>query len=206
MTDANVSAAGLRIMKLLVGNRPQAVSDLIRATGVTRTAVTEQLTELTDAGLVKRETLRLSVRGRPKHVYSATDAAMHLVCASSQRLATPAIWRAIRDLGGEQFVAKVRKQVSRELAEFYNRKITGETPQERLRRLIEVLTAEGAVIEMVGDGQQRIVFNRRSCPFVYLLDKQRSVCAIDRQMLSAIIGTIGPPHSLPFFRRALLHV
>ena len=45
MADATISAAGLRIAKLLVGHPPQTVSDLLDAAGVTRTAVTEQLNE-----------------------------------------------------------------------------------------------------------------------------------------------------------------
>lgn len=52
-------------MKLLVGNPPQTITDLIRAAGVTRTAVTEQLNELVAAGFVERSMERLSGRGRP---------------------------------------------------------------------------------------------------------------------------------------------
>ena len=39
-SEAAVSEAGMRIVRLLVGNRPRSVADLIEATGVTRTAVT----------------------------------------------------------------------------------------------------------------------------------------------------------------------
>ena len=83
MADATVSAAGLRIVKLLVGNPPQTVSDLIDTTGVTRTAVTEQLNELVAAGFVERSTERLTGRGRPRHLYKATDAAL---CCSLPRI------------------------------------------------------------------------------------------------------------------------
>ena len=100
--DATISPAGLRIMKLLVGNPPQTVAELIRAAGVTRTAVTEQLNELVAAGFVERDTQRLPGRGRPRHLYRATDAALVLLFASNQRLVVPAIWRAILDVGGEE--------------------------------------------------------------------------------------------------------
>ena len=40
MLNATISPAGLRIVKLLVGHPPKTVASLIRATGVTRTAVT----------------------------------------------------------------------------------------------------------------------------------------------------------------------
>ncbi len=58
--DITVSQAGLRIIKLLVGHPPKNVAGLIRATGVTRTAVTEQLNDLVAAQLVERSVERLA--------------------------------------------------------------------------------------------------------------------------------------------------
>ena len=51
--DVVVGAAGMRMMRLLVGNPPQTVTDLVRASGVTRTAVKEQLNDLVRAGLAE---------------------------------------------------------------------------------------------------------------------------------------------------------
>ncbi|MFZ5831917.1 MAG: MarR family transcriptional regulator, partial [Planctomycetota bacterium] len=73
-----ISASGMRLIKLLVGSRPQTVAELIEATGVTRTAVTEQLNELVAAGFVDRGTERLPGRGRPRYLYSATQSARGL--------------------------------------------------------------------------------------------------------------------------------
>jgi predicted ArsR family transcriptional regulator len=188
MSDAIITAAGLRIMKLLVGNPPQAVTDLIETTGVTRTAVTEQLNELIAAGFVQRATERLPGRGRPRHLYHATDAAMVLLFASNQRLVVPAIWRAISEVGGEELTKKVLKRVSRVLAEYYNRKITAKKPQERLRQFINLLSAEGGLIEAVEDGHGQLVLYKRSCPFMSMVDEGRSVCHIDQDVLHAVVG------------------
>ena len=68
MVHATVTPAGLRVVKLLVGNPPQSIADLMDATGVTRTAVTEQLNELVAAGFVERRTERVAGRGRPRHL------------------------------------------------------------------------------------------------------------------------------------------
>jgi DeoR family transcriptional regulator, suf operon transcriptional repressor len=188
MPDATISAAGLRVMKLLVGNAPQAVSDLIRATGVTRTAVTEQLNELAAAGFVERATERLSGRGRPRHLYKATDAALVALFASNQRLVVPAIWRAIGELGGEELVNKVLKLVGRALADHYNGKITAKKPQERLRQFMALLTAEGGLIEAVEDDDGQLVLYKRSCPFISMVDERRGVCHIDQEVLNAVVG------------------
>ena len=188
MSDVTISPAGLRIVKLLVGNRPQTIADLIRATGVTRTAVTEQLDELVAAGFVERETQRLTGRGRPRHLYHATRAALVLLFTGNQRLVVPAIWQAINDLGGEDLTHKILKQVSRTMADYYNAKITAKDPKERLRQLMGQFAAEGGLIEAVEGDDGQVVLCKRSCPFISMVDVERSVCYIDLEMMSDVVG------------------
>lgn len=188
MPDAIISAAGLRIMKLLVGNEPQSISALIRSTGVTRTAVTEQLNELVAAGFVERETERLPGRGRPRHLYKATHAAMVLLFTSNQRLVVPAVWRAIYAIGGEELTDQVLKRVSAAMAEHYNSKITAKKPQERLQQLMKLLMAEGGLVEAVEDEKGQLVLYKRSCPFISMVDERRSVCHIDQDVMSSVVG------------------
>ena len=190
MRDATISAAGLRVMKLLVGNPPQTVAELLRGTGVTRTAVSEQLDELVAAGLVRRDTQRLLSRGRPRHLYRATDAALRLF-GSSQPSVLPAIWEAIREVGGEELVDKVLKRVTRELVEYYDRKITARKPLERLRQFVDLMASEGALIEVVDDGEGRMMLYKRSCPYVGMVDPQRTYCRIDEAVLNALVGHVG---------------
>jgi predicted ArsR family transcriptional regulator len=188
MRVPTISAASLRVVKLLVGNPPQTVSGLIRITGVTRTAVAEQLKELLAAGFVERDKEAASGRGRPRHLYKATNAALRLLFASNQRLVVPAIWQAIREVGGDDLSGKVLKQVSRSLAEHYNGKITAQRPRERLDQLTKLLADEGGLIEAVeGDNGQWLV-HKRSCPFISMVDDHRSVCHIDLDMMSEVVG------------------
>ena len=188
MSDASVSPSGLRIVKLLVGNPPQSIADLIQATGVTRTAVTEQLDELLRAGFVERDSQRLAGRGRPRHLYKATPAALTMLFAGNQRLVVPAIWQAIDQLGGEELTRKVLQRVSRTLADYYNSKITAKKPPDRLRQFIGQLAAEGGLVEAAKDNQGQVVLKKRSCPFVSMIDEKRSVCYIDLEMISAVVG------------------
>jgi len=175
-------------MKLLVGNPPQSISDLIRSTGVTRTAVTEQLNQLVAAGFVERDTERLPGRGRPRHLYKATHAAMVLLFASNQRLVVPAVWRAIYAIGGEELTNQILKRVSAAMAEHYNSKITAKKPQERLQQLMKLLMAEGGLIEAVEDEKGQLVLYKRSCPFISMVDERRSVCHIDQDVMSSVVG------------------
>ena len=187
MADPTVSPAGMRVMKLLVGRPPQAVVDLIDATGVTRTAVTEQLNELVAAGFVQRGTERLSGRGRPRHVYTATNASLMSLFANHHHLVVPAIWRALGELGGDELTGEVLRRVGHELAKHYRHRITARRPRKRLRKFAELLREEGALVEVVEENG-RLVMHKRSCPFISMLDDNRSVCCVDQAMMAEVVG------------------
>ncbi len=185
--EAAVSAAGMRIIRLLVGCPPKSIAELIDATEVTRTAVTEQLSELVAAGFVERTIQRLPGRGRPRHLYSATDAALLLLFASNQRLLVPAIWEAIADIGGRELRRKVLKRVSRMLANHYKQHVSGKTPKQRLLQLSQLLREEGGLVDVEENGQ--LLLRKRSCEFISMFEDTRTVCSIDHEMMTLVVGT-----------------
>ncbi len=187
MHDATVSTAGMRIVNLLVGKEAQTVADLIRATGVTRTAVTEQLNEWVAGGFVERTIERLPGRGRPRNRYSATKSALLLLFGNNQHLVVPAIWQAIGEVGGEDLKKKVLRRVSQSVADHYRRQVTAEDPEERFRQLAELLCQEGGIVE-VREENGRVVMHKRSCPFISMLDDGRAVCCVDQEMMTAVVG------------------
>ncbi len=193
-----VSAAGMRIVKLLVGTPPKTVAELIAATKVTRTAVTEQLNELVAAGFVERTTQRLPGRGRPRHLYSATQAALMLLFASNQQLVVPAIWRAIAKVGGKELTREVLDHVSASLADHYRRRITATEPSERLREMIELLEQEGGLLEVREHEDGHILVHKRSCPFISMYEETGTVCCVDREVMTAVVG-------VPVVRTACRH-
>ena len=187
VSNPTISAAGMRLLKLLVGNPPQTVADLIKVAGVTRTAVTEQLNELLAAGFVARQRQRLPGRGRPRHRYSATDSALLLLFGNTQRLVVPAIWRAIEKLGGREMIEKVFEHVGHSLAEHYKQRINGTDPRQRLGQMIELLREEGSLLESIEqDGQ--LVLRKRSCPFISMVDDHHTVCCVDQEMMTEVVG------------------
>ncbi|MBC7354013.1 MAG: MarR family transcriptional regulator [Thermogutta sp.] len=187
LEKVNISPASMRVIKLLVGNSPKSVADLIREMKVTRTAVTEQLNELVAAGLVERQMQRLPGRGRPRHVYSATPAALALLFARNQELVLPAIWRAIRQIGGEELVRQVIDRVSRDLANHYMRRITGEKPEDRLRQLVNILHEEGVLAEVQED-DGKVYLRQRSCPYIIMFEENRTACLLDQEIISEVLG------------------
>ena len=188
ISETTITITGLRVVKALVGNPPQSTSDLARAIGVTNTAIVAQLHELLAAGFVERFSQRPAGRGRPRHLFKATNAALSLLFASSQRIVVPAIWRAVEEIGGSALSQEVLRRVSAALAEHYSRRLQGTTPAERLNELSRLLCDEGMLVDVGEDQRGQLVLRRRSCPFIAMFDPSRSVCFLDQQMMSLVVG------------------
>jgi DeoR family transcriptional regulator, suf operon transcriptional repressor len=188
MADTTVTAAGMRIVKLLIGSPAQSVAELIRATGVTRTAVAEQLNELVAAGLVERTTQRLDGRGRPRHRYTTTRAAMLLLFATHERRLGSVIWLGIKTVCGDESAQKVLDEVSILLAEQYRNQIKADTPEERLRRMNDLLYEEGVLVEVREEADGKVTLRQRSCPFATLFDEARTACHLDEMVMSRVVG------------------
>ncbi len=160
--------------------------ELIEATGVTRTAVTEQLNELVASGFVKR-TIERTGRGRPRHLYSATDSALRTLFTNNQRLIAPALLEAVAELGGEDLKRRVLQRASEHLAEHYRRYIDAQEPGERFQQLAAQLGREGVLVE-VDEREGRWTLLERTCPYVDMVDDSRSVCSVEQAMMSTVVG------------------
>lgn len=186
-TELSISAAAMRVVRLLVGNPPQTVNELVERLAVTRTAVTEQLTELLGAGFVEKAIERLPGRGRPRHLYRATEAALVLLFASNQHMVVPALWRILDEIGGPALTNQVIERLSAAMADHYRARITAEDPQQRLAQFSEVLAEEGQVVEIT-ETDGRLVLRKRSCAFISMFECTGKVCQVDERLLHQIIG------------------
>jgi predicted ArsR family transcriptional regulator len=187
MTDAAITPAGLRLIKLLVGRSPIPVLTLMRKLRVTRTAVTEQLHELLAAGFVERKIEHLPGRGRPRHLYSATPAALVLLFAGNQQIVVPAIWKAVRAAGGDDLTQTIVHAVSGALLKHYRARITASDPKRRLAQYRRVLEEEGGLVDLRCT-QGQITISKRTCPFISMFEEERNVCAVDLELMAAIAG------------------
>ena len=182
----SISAVGTRIMRLLIGQPPKKMSELIEATGVTRTAISEQLNELISSGYVQQRQERLSGRGRPRYLYSATELALKNLFESYQNILVPATWRAIKKYCGDSMLYKVCDDISTELAEHYNNQILSEEPKDRLQELTDLVCRSGRLGACRVEGGV-LEYDKLSCPFVSMYDDSGLVCEIDRLLMSKIV-------------------
>jgi predicted ArsR family transcriptional regulator len=137
---------------------------------------------------VERTTERLAGRGRPRYLFAATKASLARLFTGNQWLLVPAMWEAIVDIGGKSLKRKVLKRVSRAMADHYRSRINGNTPGERLTEMAELLRDEGGLIDIEGDGNGQVVFHKRSCPFISMFEKTRTVCQVDLEVMTLVVG------------------
>jgi predicted ArsR family transcriptional regulator len=177
----------MRVVRLLVGNPPQTIAQLIRATGVTRTAVSEQLNELVAGGFAARTMERLPGRGRPRYLYSATQAALLLLFAKNQHLVVPSIWKAIDQVGGRELTRKVLKRVTHAVADHYRPRVTGRSARERFRQVAELWSEEGHLVEVHENEKGHLVLRKRSCGFISMFEETRTICGVDMDVIAALV-------------------
>jgi predicted ArsR family transcriptional regulator len=187
MARASISAAGMRIMRLLIGHPPQKMADLIEATGVTRTAITEQLNELIAAGYVEQSIERLPGRGRPRYLYAATEKALTHLFEGNQNLVVPAIWRAIDRCCGHDSTEKVADQVAEELANHFRKQMISDVPQERIREFVQLVSKDGRLVEFYHDNDEVLV-HKLNCPFISMYDDSGMVCKIHQMAMCKLCG------------------
>jgi predicted ArsR family transcriptional regulator len=186
MNAASVSPAAMRVIHVLAGKPPHTIRQLVAATGVTRTAVSEQIKDLMDADLVARTTERTE-RGRPRHLYTATDHALATLFPNNQRLVVPALLKAMWEIAGAEVARDVMNRVSAVLVDHYREQITADNPADRLCQFAEVLADEGILAE-VSEHDGQLQLRQRNCPYADMIDDDRQICTAERTMLGAVIG------------------
>lgn len=164
------------------------MTELIAATGVTRTAVTEQLNELVAADYIER-TQQRSGRGRPKHLYSLTSKALRLLFANNQQLMAPAMLEAMRELGGEAFSRQVMIRAGERLLAHYRNYVTATTPVARLYQLAERLQVEGIVVE-IEQTAEATTLSCKTCPYIDLVEPSRTVCQVEAEMIGKLVDRL----------------
>lgn len=186
MPHLRVSAAGMRIMRLLIGHPPRSMNDLIEATGVTRTAICGQISELIEKGLVQQTQERLSTRGRPRYVYTATDFAQKRLFEGNQNEVFLGIWRGLSQFCSPQIREKILLEAAQTVAAPFNKQILAEDPLDRMREFFKIINATGRLAKIVDKGDS-VSVSKLSCPFISMYEENATICAVDCLTMTEII-------------------
>ena len=165
-----------------------SVSDLTDLLSVTATAVRQRLNRLMAEGLVERERTdeKQASRGRPSYTYRLTDKGRREAGDNYDDLAQ-AMWEEIRSIEDPSVRVGLLKRLASKLAERYANEVNGEGVVERMRRLIQVMGEREVPVE-VEESNGLPVLTMLACPYPTLAENDRTVCALEKLMLSELLG------------------
>lgn len=173
------------LLDLLRKRQQMSIAELSDAMQVTATAVRQRLTRLMGQGLVQRKTVRVG-RGRPGHRYELTEAGLRQSGSNFVDLAV-ALWQEIRAIADPQVRRGLLERIARRLAQEYAGKIHGETVEQRMQSLAELLTERRMPFE-VEYRNELPVLQAHACPYPGLAEQDRGICAVEKMLFAELIG------------------
>jgi DeoR family transcriptional regulator, suf operon transcriptional repressor len=174
----------LQVLEAIKLQQPTTVVFLAEALGISPISVRHHLTSLQAEGLIKIEIDRQGV-GRPKHLYSLTEAAQRYFPNKYHLLAERLLDELKASLAPDQ-VEHMIDRLAANVASHYGTVSHG-TLEDRLKHLVEILGEEGFVAEVQRVGNN-IVLTELNCPYLYVGQRHPEVCRIDNTLIRSILG------------------
>ena len=165
---------------------PATISALVAEMGVTATAVRQRLSRLTAEGIIERQTERIG-RGRPNHRYSLTEKGERLAGDNFADLAT-ILWEEIKSVEDAEVRRGLLKRIADRFVRAYQGQVYGETLRERMTSLTALMGERDIPFEVSG-AEELPVLTALACPYPELAQLDRSVCTMEKLMLSEILGS-----------------
>jgi predicted ArsR family transcriptional regulator len=158
---------------------------LVQEMGVTATAVRQRLRRLMAAGLIQRQTERIG-RGRPNHRYSLTEKGERAAGTNFADMAV-VLWEEIKSVQDPNIRRGLLKRIADRLVARYRSRVTGNTVGERMAELSAVMNEREIPFEVNRSGELPVL-TALACPYPELAQLDRSVCTMEKLMLSEILG------------------
>ena len=184
--DPVAESSDVGILDLLRKAGPLGVAELARAMQVTPTAVRQRLVRLMAAGLIDRQLWR-AARGRPSHRYQLTDKGRRQSGANFADLAL-ALWKEVRGIQDAEVRRGLLQRIAKTMASMYGSQVNGETTADRMQAVSDVF-GERNVPFTVEESGPLPVLTALACPYPELAEQDRGICALERMMLSELVGS-----------------
>ena len=181
-------SSDVAILDLLRKKEAMTIAELAAVTQVTSTAVRQRLSRLMAQGLVCRELMRESGRGRPGHRYLLTGKGKRRTGANFVDLAI-ALWQEVRAIEDPTVRRGLLQRLAHRMAEMYESEVHGATVEERMTSIARLFGERDVPFEVDFSGQLPVL-TAVACPYPELAEQDHSVCALERLMFSEMAGGI----------------
>lgn len=173
------------IVDFLRRKQQATIAELVDLLGVTATAVRQRLTRLMEQGLVER-TSEAAGRGRPVHRYSLTSAGVRSA-ANNYDLLAQVLWDEVRAIEDASVRRGLLQRLAHRLAAVYRGQMTGDSIDGRMDSLATLMAEQDLPFELDRSGGQAAL-TVLACPYPELAERDRSVCAMEKMMISEALG------------------
>jgi predicted ArsR family transcriptional regulator len=181
-----------------------SVGELGDLLGVTATAIRQRLTRLMAEGLIERQLHHPAPadgsddakkadakktkngRGRPSYDYRLTDRGRQSAGDNFHDLAE-ILWQEIREIEEPRVRVGLVKRVAERLAQRYSSQVGGDDVAERMRHLMRLMGEREVPVD-VSETNGLPVLTMLACPYPKLAEQDRSICAVEKAMISEIVG------------------
>ena len=183
--SSETATSDVGVLDILRKSGPASVAQLAAAMDVTATAVRQRLTRLLAQGDIERTTERTS-RGRPVYRYGLTEKGRRRAGANFADLAT-ALWDEMRAIRDPEVRRGLLARISNRMATLYAAQIRGSNLDERMESLAD-LFRERQIPFDVERSHELPVLHAHACPYPELAERDRSVCAMEKNLFSELLG------------------
>ncbi|HET7144665.1 MAG TPA: winged helix-turn-helix transcriptional regulator [Anaerolineales bacterium] len=174
-----------KILQTLLQNPRSTINTLAEAVGINPISVRHHLTNLQMEGLVEGQEERHGV-GRPRLVYILTDEGMERFPTRYMQLTTRLLTQ-MKDTMPGPVVTKLFSQIAEDIAGKYSKDMQGQSMEERLDFVKDMLGQEGFTVEWEKkDGQYQI--HEISCPYYQIGIAHPEVCIVDQTLISKMLA------------------
>jgi len=173
------------MLDVLRRNGAVTISVLVAEMGVTATAVRQRLQRLMANGLIVRQAENKG-RGRPNHRYSLTEKGERSAGTNFADMAD-VLWDEIKSVEDPEIRRGLLKRIAGRLAERYRNEVGGETLGDRMSALAGVMGQREIPFRVEQTGGLPVL-SALACPYPELAMRDRSVCTMEKMMLSEILG------------------
>ena len=182
-----------------------SVDQLGRELQVMPVTIRAHINVLERGKLVKRREMRTGRAGRPRIVYSLTDAAEDLFPKDYDHLAASLISN-MRDLYGNDSVKEVLKRVGVEMARSNADEVKSEDLGERIKGATRVMNKIGSLATWERDRNGYSV-TAHNCPYLHVANEFADICDMEVAFLKEVLdrevmlecSVVGGAHNCRFF-------
>ena len=173
------------ILSTLKAQGSATIAELAAAVGLTTVSIRHHLSGLLAEGLIVAEEERHCI-GRPRMVYSLTEAGMERFPAKYVRLSGRLLDELKSTLATEDVEAMFTRIAASIVADNAHR-LTGKSLEEKMALVVDLLGEEGfmAAWKVAGERYQLTEYN---CPYLRIGQRHPEVCRIDQTLISQALA------------------